>query len=251
MNSAAATVIIADDEPLARERLRMLIRSSPEFQLVGEAANGPDAVRLIRECRPGIAILDIRLPGLDAFQVLHQLQDRTAPAVIFVTAFGGYALDAFHAGAVDYLLKPFDPRRLRDALNRARSLGTAPAPEALEPMPLPVAPINRIALRVSGRIIIVELDDLELIMAANSRCEVFTLGDSSVMIQESLGHLVTRLPPERFLRASRFAVVNASFVVSVTAKSHGDQILQLRSGRQVTVARTCREEFLRRLHLPR
>ena len=107
ISSATATVIIADDEPLARERLRRIIRSNPDFHLVGEAGNGPGAVRLIRDRQPRIAILDIRLPGLDAFGILRELEGSADPSVIFVTAFAEFALEAFQAGAVDYLLKPF------------------------------------------------------------------------------------------------------------------------------------------------
>ncbi len=247
ISPAMATVIIADDEPLARERLRWMIRSNPDFHLVGEAANGPDAVRLIRDRQPRVAILDIRLPGLDGFGILRELEGSADPAVIFVTAFAEHALDAFQAGAVDYLLKPFEPRRLNEALNRARNLRMI-HPDTVPEIPAPdVALPDRLALRVSGRLVVVTLDDVECLLAANNQCEVFTKGGSSFMTSESLGNLTTRLPAGQFVRVSRFAVVQISAVVSVTSKSHGDQLLQIRSGRLVTVARTCRAEVLMRL----
>lgn len=247
ISPATVTVIIADDEPLARERLRRIIRSNPDFHLVGEAANGPDAVRLIRDRQPRIAILDIRLPGLDAFGILRELEESANPAVIFVTAFAEHALDAFQAGAVDYLLKPFEPRRLNEALNRARNLRPIHPVPVLEIPVTDGAPSDRLALRVSGRLVVVTLEDVECLLAANNQCEVITLGGSSFMTSESLGNLTTRLPAGQFVRVSRFAVVQISAVLSVSSKSHGDQLLQMISGRVITVARTCRAEVLMRL----
>lgn len=247
ISPATATVIIADDEPLARERLRRMIRSNPDFHLVGESANGPDTVRLIRDRQPRIAILDIRLPGLDAFGILRELKGAAEPAVIFVTAFAEHALEAFQTGAIEYLLKPFEPRRLNEALNRARVLRpTYPDTAPIIPTPDPTLH-GRLALRISGRLVVVTLDDLECLLAANNQCEVFTQGGSSFMTSESLGNLINRLPAGQFVRVSRFAAVQIASVVSVTSKSHGDQLLQMRSGRVVTVARTFRAEVLMRL----
>ena len=248
MNSpATATVFIADDEPLARERLRRVIRSNPDFHLVGEAANGPETVRLIRDRQPQIVILDIRLPGLDGFEILRTLAGSAEPAVIFVTAFAEHALDAFQAGAIDYLLKPFEPRRLIEALQRARNLHPFPPDPVLDFTAINTTPTDRLAFRVSGRLMVVDLEDVECLQAANNQSEVILRNGSSFTTSESLGNLTTRLPAGQFVRVSRFAVVQISAVLSVTSKSHGDQLLQMRSGRMVTVARTCRAEVLMRL----
>lgn len=242
-----ASVIIADDEPLARERLRRLLRVETDYQLVGEATDGPGAVRLLREQRPQIAILDIRLPGLDAFDVLKSISGEPPPAVIFVTGFSDRALDAFHAGAVDYLLKPFDSVRLRSALDRARQRRPGAVQTAeLEP-PAPSVSAGRIALRSGGRWIILDYDDLEFITAANTRCDATLRNGSQLKIQESLGELMERLPPDRFVRVSRFTAVHLDAVRSVSPKSHGDQSLQLRSGFRITLSRTHRVAVLERL----
>ena len=243
-----ASVVIADDEPLARERLRRLLRVEAGFQLVGEAADGPSAVRLLLDAKPQIAILDIRLPGLDAFEVLRMTAEEPAPAVIFVTAFSDRALEAFGAGAVDYLLKPFDSVRLRAALDRARQRRPDPTPAAEVVAPVPPVSSGRIALRSAGRWVILELEDLEIITAANSRCDVTLRDGSTLQVQESLGELASRLPAEQFVRVSRFAAVRLGSVVSVAPKSHPDQTPQLQSPAQLTLSRTHRAAVLEQLH---
>ncbi|HRI16228.1 MAG TPA: LytTR family DNA-binding domain-containing protein, partial [Verrucomicrobiota bacterium] len=223
-----------------------LLRSETAVELVGEATNGPEALTLIRRQKPHIAVLDIRLPGMDAFGVLRSLNGDYQPVVIFVTAFGEHAVDAFQAGAADYLLKPFEPQRLKEALRRARHqcasrLWSLPSSLAAESVVS-----TRISLRSRGKIVLVELDEIEHIVAANSRCRVVTTG-GSLLAGESLGTVAGRLPAGRFVRVSRFAVVNLAAVTSVKTKSHGDQVLELRSGTKLTVARTCRAEVMARL----
>lgn len=243
-----ASVIIADDEPLARERLRRLLRVETDYLLVGEATDGPGAVRLLREQRPQIAILDIRLPGLDAFDVLKTVSGEPTPAVIFVTGFSDRAIEAFHAGAVDYLLKPFDSVRLRSALDRARQRSPVATPSAEVPATEPPVSVGRIALRSGGRWVILDLDDLEFITAANTRCEATLRDGTQLKVQESLGELMTRLPSDRFARISRFAAVHLGAIRSVFPKSHGDQSLQLRGGSQITLSRTHRAAVLELLN---
>lgn len=242
-----ASVIIADDESLARERLRRLLRVEADYQLVGEATDGPGTLRLLREQRPQIAILDIRLPGLDAFDVLKSMSSEPSPAVIFVTGFSDRAIEAFRAGAVDYLLKPFDSARLRSALDRARQRGPFANPPVELPATEPAVSVGRIALRSGGRWVILEFDDLEFITAANTRCDATLRDGSQLKIQESLGELMERLPAERFVRVSRFTAVHLGAVRSVSPRSHGDQSLQLRSGSQITLSRTHRAAVLERL----
>jgi len=238
------SVLIADDEPLARERLRRLLRTEPGYRLVAEATDGPEAVRLLQRHNPDIAILDIRLPGLDAFAVLKELGHPTRPAVIFVTAHSERATEAFQAGAVDYVLKPFHPQRLQTALQRARS-GRLPSQEIQAALPSPSD--GRLALRSGGRWILMDSGAIELVLSANIHCEVISRDGASIRVTESLGSLGERLPPGRFLRVSRFAIVNLSAIRSIAPRSHGDQTLELRSGRTVIASRSQRQEVLRRL----
>ncbi|MBN8248147.1 MAG: response regulator transcription factor [Verrucomicrobia bacterium] len=238
------SVLIADDEPLARERLRRLIGSAPGFRLVAEAVDGPDAVRKLGEHHPEVAVLDIRLPGLDAFAILNELGDGPRPAVIFVTAHTDRAADAFQAGAVDYVLKPFDAKRLQTALHRATSgRNRTQIPRAA----LPPASDERVALRSGGRWILMDASAIELAHSANLHCEVVSREGATIRVNESLGSLESRLPADRFLRVSRFAIVNLGAIRTITPKSHGDQTLELASGRTVLASRSRRAEVLNRL----
>lgn len=199
---------------------------------------------MLRTHNPTIAILDIRLPGLDAFAILRALGHRARPAVILVTAHTDRAVEAFQAGAVDYLLKPFDTKRLRTALQRARD-------GRMRPGDLPVASTpatdGRIALRSSGRWIVMDSENIELVLSANIHSQMITRDGVALPVSESLGQLANRLPSDRFVRISRFAIVNLAAIRSVTPRSHGDQTLELRGGRTLTVSRTHRVEVLHRL----
>lgn len=238
------SVLIADGEPLAREHLRRLIVSASGFHLVAEAANGPEAVQQLREHQPEIAILDIRLQGIDAFAILETLGNGPRPAVIFVTAHIDRAAEAFQAGAVDYVLKPVDAGRLQAALLRAKS-GRSRMPAF--PSAPPPSTDGRIALRSGGRWILMDSSNIELALSANLHCEVIPLEGASIRVSESLGSLESRLPQDRFLRVSRFAIVNLSAIRSIAPKSHGDQTLELASGRTALVSRSRRMEVLKRL----
>ncbi len=249
MNLPSVRVVVADDESLGRARLRHLLRLERDFQLVGEARTGPEAVALMRARRPDIALLDIRMPGLNGFEVLFTLKKLASPqfalpAVIFVSAFGEHALEAFQAGAVDYLLKPFEPQRLRTALQRARHHASATAITG-DRTPRPIVH-EKISLPVDGRMVLLVLDEISHALARNARSEVWA-GGQSWLVTESLGSLYGRLPADRFVRVSRFAVVNVAHVIAMQTKSHGDQLVELRHGLHLTVARTRRSEVVARL----
>ncbi len=243
MTTRPRTVLIADDEPLALERLRRLVRAEPDYQIVGEAATGPELESLIQDLRPEVIILDILMPGADGLEVLRKMPPSSRPAVIFATAMVHRALDAFEVGAVDYLLKPFDAGRLRAALHRTRPglrRSSMPPPREITG--------RRIALRSGNRWILMDTDRIDLVEASNQECTVTTSDGKTFRARELLGEFARRLPALRFLRISRFAVVQLEAVRSVAPKSHGDQILELRNGRHVAVSRTHRQELLRRLH---
>jgi two-component system LytT family response regulator len=245
MTAPLFRVLVADAEQASRERLRQLLAPEREFLLVGEAADGPGAVTLTRAHRPHVLLLDVGLPGLSGFEVLEQLRGELAPAVIFVTAMAEHAARAFEAKAVDYLLKPFSADRFRLALGRARDLFTKTLPPGAEPRarsPLP----DLIALRTGRGRMVMAVAEIQYATADNTCCNVFT-AQGKVAANESLGALEERLPPERFVRISRSALVNITHVLSLGPKSHGDQHLILRSGAQLTVSRLRRQELLKRL----
>lgn len=248
MTPSVAAVIIADDEALSREKLRRMLGRIPEYRLVGEARTGPQAVALISALRPAIALLDVRLPGLNGFEVLAQLRQAAPRSVIFVTASGDHAVEAFRAGAVDYLLKPFDQARLVTALSRAQPRPTdhwTGLLSRLAPTSQPPPP-SRIALRLAGRTVLVPLDEIEYAVAQNTDSDVWT-ARQTWRVRESLGSLANRLPAPQFVRISRSALVNVAQVRTLRTKSHGDQIIELCRGVELTVARTRRSEVLQRL----
>ncbi len=247
MPSPLLRIVVADDEPLARERLRSFLRGEAGFRLVGEAGSGPEAVSLIREHRPHVALLDIRLPDMTGFDVLHELHDQTPPVVIFVTASGDHAIRAFEAQAVDYLLKPFTRARFSEALERARrQCRRVLAPDLSLSGAFPRTSTH-MALRTATTRLVLAVADIQCVTSAADSCEVST-SDRTLVVSETLGSLELRLPRTQFLRVSRFALVNLSHVVALQPKSHGDQHLLLRCGRQLTVSRAKRPELLRRLN---
>lgn len=244
----ARRIVIADDEPLARERLRRLLQNHPSWEVVGEATTGPEAIDLVQRLRPDVLLLDIRLPGLGGFEVLESLKGPTRPAVIFVTACDDRAVEAFGTGAIDYLVKPFEAGRLAEALQRARRRGGAPLGQLLRQAwnAAVSEPARPLSLRSGGRHILVSPDRVEYVLADRSGCRVFADGQSW-RVNESLSSLASRLPGRQFVRTSRFAVINLDHLVSIRTKSHGDHVVELRHGVEVSLSRTHRAELYSRL----
>jgi len=248
MSDSRLRLVVVDDEVLARERVRRLLRGQKGFEMVGAAGDGPEAVVLIRQHRPHIALLDIRLPGLNGFEVLAALGQEAPPAVIFVTAHGEYASRAFEVQPIDYLLKPFSAERFHQALGRARARcaefhATRAQTHALDGQGFKG---ERLALKCGKRSIVFKVDDIHYVAAANTVREVVA-ANGSMKVTQSLSSIEVRLPRDRFVRVSRSALVNVTHVLALHSKSHGDQYCLLPNHRQVLVARTCRRQVLERL----
>jgi len=264
MNAAVAIrTLVVDDEPLAREGLRLLLAADPEVSVVGEAGNGPDAVRLIREQRPDLVLLDVQMPELNGFEVLSHLGPGEVPAVIFVTAYDRYALRAFDIHALDYLLKPFRDDRFHDAIGRAKAqirlarmsdlsqrlmsvLSTygerdgAPAPA---PAPTPAERwVRRLAIRDSGRVVFLDVDEIEYIEAADYYVQIHA-GGKAYLHRETMQGLEARLDPERFMRIHRSAIVNSSRIRELRSEGRRDLVVVLTGGAELRVARSHREKF--------
>lgn len=264
MNAAAAIrTLVVDDEPLAREGLRLLLAADPEVSVVGEAGNGPEAVRLIREQRPDLVLLDVQMPELNGFEVLSHLGPGEVPAVIFVTAYDRYALRAFDIHALDYLLKPFRDDRFHDAIGRAKAqirlarmsdlsqrlmsvLSTygerdgAPAPA---PAPTPTERwVRRLAIRDSGRVVFLDVDEIEYIEAADYYVQIHA-GGKAYLHRETMQGLEARLDPERFMRIHRSAIVNSSRIRELRSEGRRDLVVVLTGGAELRVARSHREKF--------
>lgn len=264
MNAAVAIrTLVVDDEPLAREGLRLLLATDPDVNVVGEAGNGPEAVRLIREQRPDLVLLDVQMPELNGFEVLSSLGPEEVPAVIFVTAYDRYALRAFDIHALDYLLKPFRDDRFHDAIGRAKAqirlarmsdlsqrlmsvLSTygeregAPAPA---PVPAPTEKwVRRLAIRDSGRVVFLDVDEIEYIEAADYYVQIHA-GGKAYLHRETMQGLEARLDPERFMRIHRSAIVNSSRIRELRSEGRRDLVVVLTDGAELRVARSHREKF--------
>ncbi|NNB86609.1 response regulator transcription factor [Corallococcus exiguus] len=260
MNAAAAIrTLVVDDEPLAREGLRLLLAADPEVRVVGEAGNGPEAVRLIREHRPDLVLLDVQMPELNGFEVLARLGPGEVPAVIFVTAYDQYALRAFDIHALDYLLKPFRDDRFHDAIGRAKaqvrmarmsdlsqrlmSVLSTYGERDSTPAPAPPEPwMRRLAIRDAGRVVFLDVDEIEYIEAADYYVQIHA-GGKAYLHRETMQSLEERLEPERFMRIHRSAIVNARRIRELRSEGRRDLVVVLTSGAELRVARSHREKF--------
>lgn len=226
--------LIADDEPLARKKIRTLLEREPDVEVAGECGSGPEAAKLIRDLEPDLVFLDIEMPELDGLSVLSGLPSRAAPLVIFVTAYDQYAVRAFDVKALDYLLKPFDRRRFRTALERAREH----LRHSGEP---PESPLSRLLVRSGDGLSVLKVDDVDWVEAADNYVKVHALGETH-LLRETLAHLQSRLDPARFLRIHRSTLVNLERIQSLHPLFHGDQIVVLRDGTELTLSRRYRHD---------
>ncbi len=243
--------LIVDDEPVARRGLRRLLAQDPEVEVIGEAGNGREAVRLIRDLRPDLLLLDVQMPEMNGFDVLAAVGTDAVPAVVFVTAYDEYALRAFDVQALDYLLKPFDDDRFRVVLARAkrelrrRSEGDlARRLEAL--LSHAAAPLERILVRGADRALVVTTADIEWIEAADYYARLH-VGPETHLVSESLNELERRLDPNVFLRVHRSAIVNLRRVRELRLDIRRNHVLVLTTGATVPVSRARRERVERAL----
>ena len=242
--------LIVDDEPLARERLRKLLQAEPEIELIGECANGREALEAIRKDSPDLLFLDVQMPELDGFGMLAALKTDKLPLVVFVTAYDKFALKAFEVHAVDYLLKPFDRERFKAALERAMTrlkkeqsgeLNQKLSALLADLKPAPKAP-DRLAVKTEGRVLFVKLDEIDWIEAADNYVSLHVGGESH-LLRETMTALETKLAPEKFLRISRSAIVNVERIKELQPMFHGEYVVILRTGSKLTLSRSYRDKL--------
>jgi two-component system LytT family response regulator len=229
-------VAIVDDEPLARQIVRLLLANDRELTIVSECS-GVDAPELITREKPDILFLDIQMPEVDGFDVLERVGADTVPAVVFVTAYDEYALRAFEVHALDYLLKPFDDRRFYAALSRAKEQVRARSPSAY---------VRRFLVRTREKVLFLKADDLEWIEAADYYVSLHT-GGKSYLLRQTMAEIERQLDPAKFVRVHRSAIVNLDRVKEMHPLFRGDSVLVLADGTQLRLSRARREEFERRL----
>jgi len=235
-------VLIADDEPLARDRLRSLLKTEPTVELIGECGNGPDAIAAIRNAAPDLVFLDIEMPGATGLDVMQAIPAAKRPAIIFATAHDRFAVDAFDLQAVDYLLKPFDKERFQTALKRAHEHIRTRAAAASATNGTPAnggagAPAaengekksDRLAVKADGRLVLLKPDDIVWVEAADNYV-VLHLKEGRLMLRETLTAIEERLGPASFTRVNRSALVHLDQIRELQPTFHGDYVVILRDG---------------------
>jgi two-component system LytT family response regulator len=241
--SATISVVIADDEPVARAGLRAMLSAVEWLTVVGEAAHGPAAREMIDRLKPDLVMLDIQLPGLVGTEVARQLTHR--PIIIFTTAWSQHAADAFELGALDYLLKPFGVDRLQRTLDRVRAtLGESDASLSLERYRevQPGGIISRIFVRSGRAILPIAVEQIDW-MAADGDYVALHVGRSRHLVHLSLARLEARLDPRRFVRLHRTNIVNLDRVKTFRAAAKGRVVAELHDGTQLDVSRSKAREL--------
>jgi len=249
-------VIIVDDEPLARDRLRSLLSKESDIEIVAECGDGREAVAAVQRENPDVLFLDIQMPELDGFGVLAQLKGGRMPLVIFVTAFDEFAVKAFEFHAFDYLLKPFDKDRLKLAVARVREQAQAQAqaqPKGKESSAAPglterltallesiQAGPDRIAVKLDGRVIFLKPVDIDWIEAQDNYVKLH-VGREAHLVRDTISNFETRLDTKRFIRIARSTIVNIDRVREMQPMFHGEYVVILQDGTKLTMSRGYRE----------
>jgi len=237
-------VVIVDDEPIAREGVRTQLLREPEVEIVAECGDGLEAVEAIRELLPDLVFLDVQMPGMEGFEVVQTIGVEAMPAVVFVTAYDKYALQAFEVNAVDYLLKPFDSERFQKAFQRARLEIQRKTAETinqklvalLESMRPQHRYLERLVVKSGGRIFFLPVSEIDWIESADNYVNLHS-GRESHLIRETLTSLETKLNPEEFLRIRHSAIVNVRKIKELHPLFKGEYEIVLHNGVKLTSSR--------------
>ncbi len=248
MNSKA---LIVDDEPLAREVIKVWLAPHREIELVGEAANGRAAVAAVHRLKPDLVFLDVQMPDLDGFGVVRKISASVMPAIIFVTAYDHFAVRAFEVHALDYLLKPFPQSRFDDALQRALQQLPQRRPGATPPNWLAwlaahearCSPyLQRLSVKTNGKIILLKTADVDWIEAAGDYVSLHT-GGKSHLLHETMNSLALKLNPSQFLRIHRSILVNSERVRELHPHRNGEYYVVLHNGARLKLSRSYRDNL--------
>jgi two-component system, LytTR family, response regulator len=250
-------VLVVDDEPLAREGLKLLLGRQPQVESVLEARNGKEAIACIREQKPDLALLDVQMPRTDGFVVVNTIGAESMPPVIFVTAHDQYAIRAFEIAAIDYLLKPVTEERFALAFHRAISrLRDVPQEEntrqvmaMLDAIAKPPRQLERFAVRSGERTIFVPVDEVDWIEAFQNYVRLHT-GSATHLLHVPMNTIETVLDSAHFLRIHRSHIINVQRISQLWSIAHGQYVIELKSGQRLQSGRTYNEQIRRVLTNP-
>lgn len=266
MTRESIRVVIADDEPPARDRIRELLDERSGFEVVAECGTGQETVETVRSVRPDLLFLDVQMPRMTGLEVVEALERHEIPATVFVTAYDAYAVRAFEVHALDYLLKPFDDRRFDESLRRARArirsrelledlargidgllddLGAASPAGGVAEAGSTAKPLERLVVKRGDRSILVPVDTVDWLEAANYYV-VLHVGSETYVLDDSMANLEKRLG-DRFVRIHRSTIVNLDRVVELHRMFHGDFSVILEDGTELKLSRTYRSGLEERL----
>lgn len=242
--------LIVDDEPLARDGVRLHLDDHEDIKIIGECGGGEEAVRIIEAEQPDLVFLDVQMPGLDGFGVLEALGVEQLPAVVFITAYDNFALRAFEAHALDYLLKPFEAERFDRALDRVRVQLRGQSTDSMDDRLRSLVAslggkeryLERMVARTNGRILILRVDDVDWVEAAANYVRVH-IGAKQYLVRETMTNLETRLDPDRFLRIHRSMIVRKDRIKELEPLFQGDYSIILVDGTRLTSSRGYRDRI--------
>ncbi len=248
--------IIVDDEPLGRERLRKLLANESDVEIVAECGDGREAIATIQREAPQLVFLDVQMPEIDGFGVVAGLMMKPPPIFVFVTAYDKFALRAFDAHALDYLLKPFDKARFQQALEKVRVHRKAQEMDQLSARLTTlieevkegrwekpeVKTMDRIAVKTGSKVLLLKIDDIDWVEAADNYVNIH-VGTETHMQRETMSSIEDKLPPTRFVRINRSTIVNIERVKELQPLFHGDQVVILRGGTKLTLSRNYRDKL--------
>jgi two-component system, LytTR family, response regulator len=254
MTNGKVRVLVADDEPLARERLKLLLAREDWVELVAECPNGSDTIASIEKLQPDLVFLDVQMPGATGFEVIEAVGPERMPLVVFVTAFDQYALRAFDVHALDYLLKPFDRDRFDQALGRARQQLERRSNGDLERRLLQLVEdlkpsaqrLERFVIKSGGRVFFVRAEEIDWIEAAGNYVKLH-VGDEGHLFRETMNALEAQLDSQTFFRIHRCHIVNIERIKELQPWFNGEYVVFLKNGTRLTLSRGYREKLQERI----
>ena len=248
------TAVVIDDEPIARHAVVRLLREDPDIEVAGECGDGVSAVAAIRDLSPDLVFLDIQMPAITGLDVVATIGASRMPATVFVTAYEQFAVRAFEANAVDYLVKPFSRDRFTDTLRRAKQRlatargadadATARIMQALASLQQRDAYLERVPVREDERVVLVDVDDIVWIKASGNTVRLH-LADRAHELRETMATLAARLDPRRFARVHRSAIINIRRVKDIHPWFNGYHVVTMDTGQQLRMSRYQHDAFLK------